>query len=163
MKTRFSITTVVALVIAIMLTACGASPVAIADLPKFPDATELKPGESRIGDTLQNNMATDASMRQAAGVGGKTEQIGFSLPVETTWDKVKGFYADKLKAAGWSEGMGGIANQVVDVNKMMDVANDQSPIKTTIFSRGNQVLSVIWVQLPTDDTVKELILSLSTR
>ena len=65
--------------LALLLAACGAAPSTIADLPVYPGAVELKPGESAIGDTLQGNMEQDAAMREAMGVGGSTEQRGFSL------------------------------------------------------------------------------------
>ncbi|MEO6063017.1 MAG: hypothetical protein ABIQ99_13855 [Thermoflexales bacterium] len=65
-----------------MMTACagGGAAIEMKDLPVYPGATVLKPGESRIAETLKQNMANDAQVRQAAGTGGKTEQAGFKFP-----------------------------------------------------------------------------------
>jgi hypothetical protein len=142
----------------------GSSPAAISELPVYPNAVELKEGESNIGDTLAQNMQQDAAMRQAIGVGGQTEQRGFTLPSETTWDQVKAFYEKELTAGGWSSGLGGIANSVVDVNAMMEAANQGNELfKTALWSKGKQTLTVVMVTDPTDETQKQLILSLSTQ
>jgi hypothetical protein len=96
------------------------------------------------------------------GAGGKTEQKGFELPKEAGWDAVKGFYTDKLKAAGWSEGMGnGIAGNLV--GNVLDVANQANDLfKMAAYSKGNQTLSVMYLVMP-DSNDKVLMLSLSTR
>jgi hypothetical protein len=150
------------LTLALLLAGCGAKPLTIADLPTYPDAVELKPGESQIGDTLQQNMQQDAAMRDAAGVGGSTEQQGFTLPANASWEAVKGFYSEQLKAAGWAEGMGGpgggMASQIID---QANTGNDM--FQTAMFSKDKQVLSVIRVASPTDPKTVELVLSLSTR
>jgi hypothetical protein len=150
------------LVMALALAGCGPTPVTIADLPVYPDAVELKPGESAVGDVLAQNMQQDAAVREAAGTGGSTEQRGFSLPAGATWDDVKGFYTTELKAAGWEEGMGGpggdLAGQI-----MAQASQGNDLFQTTLFSRGDQVLSVIRVANPVDPSQVELVLSLSTR
>ena len=102
MKSTMRLLTLLTLLLsALLLGACGSKPVTLADLPVYPGATELKPGESSIADTLKNNGQQDAAMRQAAGVGGSTTQKGFNLPADATWDQVKAFYTDKLKASGF--------------------------------------------------------------
>jgi hypothetical protein len=145
------------------LTACGGSTSA-GSLPKFPGATELKAGESAIGNTLANNMKQDAAMRQAMGAGGKTEQTGFKLPAAATWEQVKSFYEKELKAAGWESGLGGIAGGVVDINAVMGAANQgNSLFQTAMWSKGKQTLTVNMIVDPVDKTQKQLILSLSSR
>ena len=145
-----------------LLTACGGGAAAIADLPVYPEARELKAGESTIGDTLKNNMEQDKAMRDAVGAGGKTEQRGFKAPAGATWDKVKAFYADKLKADGWSEGAGGIAGSMVsDVMNQVNSSNEM--FQTALFSKGNQTLTVVRVVNPVDTNDVELVLSLSSR
>jgi hypothetical protein len=154
---------VIAMVL-VSLSACGSQPATPATLPVYTGATELKEGESTLGSTLANNNQLDAQMRQAAGVGGKTEQKGFKLPSEATWDQVKGFYVEKLKADGWNEGMGGIAGSAVDVNKMMEAANQgNDTVKMMLFSKGSQTLTVIMLKSPVDATQQELILSLASQ
>jgi hypothetical protein len=150
------------LTLALVLGGCGAAPVKIADLPAFPGAVELQPGESAMGDVLAQNMQQDAAMREAAGVGGSTEQRGFSLPADATWDAVKGFYTEQLKAAGWAEGMGGPAGDMAS-QIMAQASQGNDLFQTTIYSKGNQVLNVVRVASPTDPSVVELVLSLSTR
>jgi hypothetical protein len=147
----------------VVLAACGGS-VAAKDLPVYTGAVELKAGESNIGDTLAKNMQQDASLRQAVGAGGKTEQKGFTLPAETTWEQVSSFYEKELTKAGWSKGLGGIANSLVDVNAIMETTNkDNDLFKTTIFSKNKQTLTVVMVTDPTDAKQKQLLLSLSSQ
>lgn len=156
------ITLLASLSLALLLAACGAAPATIADLPVYPGAVELKPGESAIGDTLQENMQQDAAMREAAGLGGSTEQRGFSLTADAGWDAIKGFYSEQLKAKGWQEGMGGPGGGMV--SQMLEQANQGNELfQTAMYSKDKQVLSVVRVASPTDPDVVELILSLSTR
>ncbi len=150
-----------ALVAGAFLVACGGA-AKLADLPVYTNATELKAGESTIGDTLNKNMAQDKAMREAVGVGGKTEQRGFKLPADATWDQVKAFYTEKLKADGWSEGMGGIGGNLVN-NVMSEVNKSNDMVQTALFSKGNQTLTVLRAVNPTNASEVELILSLSTR
>lgn len=149
--------------LALILGGCGGSaPATIADLPTYPGAVELKPGESVIGDTLEQNMQQDAAMRESMGLGGSTEQRGFSLPADADWAAVKGFYTEQLKAAGWQEGMGGPGGNMA--SQMMEQANQGNDLfQTTMFSKGKQVLTVVRVASPTDPDTVELVLSLSTR
>lgn len=151
----------VALVALVVLSGCGSlggsSPVGINDLPVYPGAIELKAGDSRIADTLANNSQQISALSQSAGVGGKTEQKGFSLPKDAAWDAIKKFYDDKLKSAGWSEPNSMASNILAQVNSQNDA------FQTVIYTRGNQNLSVLRVML--DPTTKDmaLIYSLSTR
>jgi hypothetical protein len=163
MKTTMRLLTLITLLSsALLLAACGSKPVAMADLPVYPGATALKPGESNIADTLKNNGQQDAAVRQAAGVGGSTEQKGFDLPTEATWDQVKTFYTDKLKAGGWAEGMGGPGGNIA--SQMMAQANQGNDLfQTTIFSKDKQTLTVIRVADPIDKSKVQLILSLSSQ
>ncbi len=118
-----------------MLVACGGSLVTIAELPVYPDAKELAAGESAIGNTLQKNMSQDAALRQTAGAGGKTEQRGFTLPADASWEKVNAFYTEKLKAAGWAEGLGGPGGNIAsEMLKTVNESNDA--FQTGMFSKG---------------------------
>ena len=146
-----------------MMTACGGgAAMEIKDLPVYPGATELKPGESRIAETLQKNMEQDAQIRNAAGTGGKTEQKGFKFPGDASWDKVKTFYTDKLKATGWSEGIGGPGGAIAN-NVLNQVNAQNSAFQNTIYSKGNQTLAVFRMADPTDKSSVVVIASLSTR
>ena len=147
----------------IILPACGGNTSA-GDLPKFPDAIELKAGENAIGNTLAQNMKQDTAIRQAMGAGGNTEQMGFKLPAGTTWEQVKNFYDKELKAFGWESGLGSVAGGFVDINAVMGAANQGNDLfQTAIWSKGKQTLTLAMVTSPTDKKQRELILSLSTR
>lgn len=140
--------------------ACGGSNVTLSELPVFPGAKELKAGESKMGDTLKNNMATDKKLRESMGplaAKGSIEQMGFSLASKTTWKEVKGYYDQKLKAQGWESGLGGIAGKFVDVNKAVNTGNNKMA-KTIIYSKGSQNLTILMLTTPN----KKLILSLSS-
>ena len=104
MKNKFFIPLGIWIVCLLIQPACGGT-TASGDLPKYPGAVELKAGESAIGSTLAQNMKQDAALRQAVGTGGKTEQRGFKLPGDTTWEQVKSFYDRELKAGGWESGL----------------------------------------------------------
>ncbi len=165
MKTKMLFAFLVMLAVSlVMLTACGGGTAAAKDLPVYTGAVELKPGESTVGDTLAKNMEQDAALRQAMGAGGKTEQKGFKLPADTTWDQVNAFYDKDLKATGWSNGLGGLAGSFVDLNAVMKTANEGNDLfKIAIWSKDKQTLSVVMTTSPTDSQDKELLLSLSTR
>jgi hypothetical protein len=139
------------------LAACGGSAAAtLGDIPAYPGATELKPGESNLGDTLANNNQADAAMRGQVGVGGKTEQKGFNLPKDAKWDQIKGFYDEKLKASGWGTNslVGGIMDQANQGNTLFQTSNWQ---------KGTQNVTVLMVTSPTNADEKQLIISLSSQ
>ncbi len=149
---------VLALTLAVM-TACGggAQAIKIGDVPVYPGATELQPGDSKIADTLAKNSQQITAMTKSMGAGGQTDQKGFSLPADASWDAVKKFYDDKLKSTGWSEPNSTASNVLAQMNAQNDA------FQTVIYQRGNQSLSVIRVMI--DPTSKEavLIFSLTTR
>jgi len=147
----------------LLLAACGSKTSGLGDLPVFPGSTELKAGDSRIGETLARNNEQDSAMRNAMGAGGQTEQRGFSLPADTIWDKVKSYYETELKSRGWTSGLGGIVGGIVDINAMMNTANKSNNLfQTMIWSKGKQTLTIILTISPTDASQKTLIQSLST-
>src|SRR5262245_21116495 len=139
------------------LAACGGSAAAtLNDIPAYPGATELKPGESNIADTLANNNQADAAMRGQIGVGGKTEQKGFNLPKDANWDQIKAFYDEKLKAGGWG------TNSLV--SGIMDQANQGNGLfQTANWQKDKQNVTIVMVTSPTEPDVKELVVSLSTQ
>lgn len=151
--------TLATLLFALILTlvaACGTQPVALADIPVYPGATELKPGESPIGDTLGSNNQQDALLRSQLNLGGKTEQKGFQMPAGVTWDQVRSFYDEQLKQTGWASNnlVGGILEQANQGNDSFRIANWQ---------RDKQNVSVILLALPTTPDQQQLIVSLSTQ
>ena len=156
-----TLTKLLAVVLAVLtlftLAACGGSAAAtLGDIPAYPGATELKPGESNLGDTLANNNQADAAIRGQVGVGGKTEQKGYSLPKDAKWDQIKGFYDEKLKAGGWGTNslVGGIMEQANQGNTLFQTANWQ---------KGTQNVTVVMVTSPTNADEKELVISLSSQ
>ncbi len=152
----------VCLLIAVLLS-CGGKPAAMTDIPVFPGAVELKAGTNAVGDTLSQNEKTDAAVRQAAHAGGKIEQRAWQLPAGVTWTEVKSFYEEKLQATGWQSGLGGIGGGFVDVNKMMNEANQSNSMsQTVLFSKGKQTLTLIMLASPSKKDGKQLIVSLAT-
>jgi hypothetical protein len=161
-KRTWPIVPVVLLAIA-FTPACGGKPVAMNDIPVFPGAVELTAGTSSIADTLRQNEATDAAMRQAIQAGGKVEQRAWQLPGGKAWPEVKAFFEEQLPTSGWQSGMGGAGGGFVDVNKMMETVNQANPVsQTMIFSRGKQTLTLLVLALPGSQDGKQLIVSLAT-
>ncbi len=106
------------------LAACGGggASATLDDVPAYPNATALKPGENPMADTLVKNM------QQAGSMGQKLEQKMFMLPGDTSWDTVKSFYTDKLTGAGWTS-----TNLPIPDNDMF---------KMTVWTKGSQSLTV---------------------
>ncbi len=168
MQIRKTIQFLTIIIITSLMSACGSllgsSAVPIGELPVYPDAVELEAGNSLLADTLARNEATDAAVRQAAGVGGSTEQRGFQLPAGATWDEVNSYYAKELEANGWSSGLGGIAGGLIDVNEVMKAANQgNDAFNTAIWSKDKQNLTVMMIIDPTNPQEKALLLSLATQ
>jgi hypothetical protein len=128
----------------VTLTACGApAPAAtLADVPAFTGATELKPGENPIADTLVENM------KQAGTMGTSLEQKVFAAPADAGWDAVKSFYDGKLGESGWKPASMPVA---MPANDMFQLA---------IYQRGSQNLTVMLLTDPSSSD-KFLIYSLS--
>jgi hypothetical protein len=157
MTTRTKLLATVLLLCTLILAACGGSPPAtLGDIPAYPGAVELKPGESNIADTLAKNNQTDAALRAQLGTGGKTEQKGYGLPKDANWDQVKGFYDEKLKAGGWGTNslVGGIMEQANQGNDLFKTANWQ---------KDKQNVTIVMVTLPTNADQKQLLISLSSQ
>ena len=151
----------VALLVLIVLAACSSKPVNLSELPVYTGAVEHSADKGGIGGTLANNNQIDAAMRNAGGVGGNTEQKGYRLPKETTWDALKRFYDEKLISSGWKGGAGGKAGNMA--TEIMNVANQNNPLmQTAIWSKGKQTLTIMLMTNPINKTEKDLIFSLST-
>lgn len=141
------------------LVACGGGEVTISDLPVYPDAAALVPGEDPIADTLVQNMEQNAALQSSMGTGGSLEQKAFSLPAGTTWDDVNNFYTEQLD--GWESGMGGVAGDMA--NDILASANAGNELfQTAMWSNGNQILTVIRQADPTNPEAIYLFLSLNT-
>lgn len=109
-----------------------------------------------IADTLADNNQTDAAFRGQLGLGGSVEQKSFSLPADTSWDDVKAFYDEKLKADGW-----GTNNLVSGIMEQANQSNDR--FRTANWQKSKQNLTVMMVASPVNPDEKELILSLATQ
>jgi hypothetical protein len=166
MKDNFLIKLSICFVVLFLLWSCGNKPVSLEDIEVYPGAVVLKAGESRTGDTLAKNVKTHKDLTESMGsLAGSTQldQRGFQLPEDTQWNEVKTFYEEKLSKSGWTLGLGGVAAQFVDVNKMMESGSDENSMThTVIFSKGNQKLTVIMTTSPVNKKDKTLILSLTT-
>lgn len=144
-----------------LLAACGAKAVAIADIPAYPGATQLNPGDDPVADTLAQNMKQDAELRTGLGVGGSIEQMAYKLPADASWDAVSKFYTDELTGDGWKAGMGGPGGDLAgDIMNQMNEGNDL--FQTTIFSKGKQTLTIVRQADPINPSSIYLIFSLAT-
>ncbi len=149
-----------------LLTACGSKPAAMTDIPVYPQAIELKPGESEVDEVLANNIKDDAVMRKVmepVASGGRLEQKSFELPEGTKWENILDFYQENLTQAGWSIGFGGVPRQVADVATVLDDSDQGSkPFQATLFIKGKQYLGIVMVTPFPDENYQELQLSLVT-
>ena len=144
-----------------VLAACGSPTATLNDIPAVSGATELVSGEDPIADTMVQNMQQDAQLRTQIGVGGSIEQKAYRLPVDTSWDKVKSFYATTLEGDGWTSGLGGAGGDLA--SGIMDSANAANPLfQTAVWSRGKQNLTVIRTVDPTNEEDVFLMLSLAS-
>ena len=138
----------------LLLVACGGggggAPATLADIPAYTGATELKPGESTIADTLVKNM------QQSQAAGANIEQKGFNLPKDAQWSPINSFYEEKLKASGWS-----VNTTVNSIMAQANAGNDM--VKMANWQKGKQNLSIIMVIDPTNQDKKQLIMSLATQ
>ncbi len=151
----------VALVMVLALSGCGSKAATVSQIPTYPGAVALKPGDDPVADTLEKNMQQDASLRASMGAGGKIEQQAFKLPADATWDAVKAFYDQKLTADGWKSGVGGLGGSIA--SQALEAANQGSDaMKLAMWSKGKQVLTVFRLMADPTATQPYLIYSLNT-
>lgn len=161
MKSRIPFVFVLLALLALLLAACGSKPATVNDIPAYPNATALQPGEDPIADTLVNNMAQDASLRANIGVGGSIEQMAYRLPEGTTWDQVKSYYDKELDGAGWKSGMGGPGGGLA--SSIMDSVNTGNDLfQMASWNKGKQILTLIRNVNPTNESEVYLLMSLNT-
>jgi hypothetical protein len=85
------------LLLLLLLAACGGSPpVTMSDIPRFPGATLVEPGQSEAGDNLAQSLAGQAL---------QSSVLVYRLPEGGSWEEVKAFYADELAKEGWNASM----------------------------------------------------------
>src|ERR1051325_7797625 len=75
------------------LAACGGgSPATLATIPLPPYVTQLEAGGNPLADSIAG------SFHQLKGPQGSTVEVQvYTLPADTAWDQVKGFYEDEIK------------------------------------------------------------------
>ena len=161
MKSKGLFVFVLLALLAFLLAACGGEPATVSEIPAYPDATALQPGEDPIADTLVSNMEQEANLRTNIGVGGSIEQMAYRLPAGTTWDQVKSFYDGELDSAGWESGMGGPGGNLA--SDIMESANTGNELfQMASWNKGDQILTLIRNINPTDESQVYLIMSLNT-
>jgi hypothetical protein len=134
----------VALLVLLSLVACGpaATPATLSDIPAYPEAKALQPGENQMADTLVQNV------QMAGQMGQKLDQKIFTLPQTASWDQVKSFYSDKLSGSGWS-------------STSLPIP-DNEVTQMSLWTRGTQSLTVMRLTEPiSKDTF--LLFSLATQ
>jgi hypothetical protein len=166
MKFNSLIALAIFFIVLVLFISCGSKPVSLDDVEVYPGAVALKAGESRIGDTLAKNVKTHDDLKGNMGplaAATQLDQRGFQLPGDTQWNGVRKFYEESLKKAGWTLGLGGVAGQFVDVNKMMNTGGDDNNMTHSfLFSKGNQRLTIIMTTSPINKNDKTMVFSLTT-
>ena len=147
--------TIIVLLLFTLIGCGGGPPTTLGDIPTYTGATELKPGESAVADTLVQNMEQNKALTGQIGVNATVEQKAFTVPADATWDDVKKFYDEKLTGSGWSSN-----SMMSNVMAQANTGNDQFQIAN--WQKGKQNLSVIMIADPTGDNTKMLITSLAS-
>jgi len=127
----------------------------ISELPTYPGATELKPGESQVIDPLFGPAQRETPPFIGLGIEVEKSQRNFRMPPDTTFADVKAFYTDKLLAGGWREDPA--------MREFTDNANQQvTNMQGAVWVRVDQSLLIV---MATDATTgeKEVTLSMATR
>lgn len=138
------------------LVGCGGSaPATLSAIPTYTGATELKPGESAVADTLVQNMKQNQALTGQLGVNATIEQKAFTTSAEVTWDDVKKFYDEQLTSAGWSSN-----SMISTVMAQTNAGNDQFQLAN--WQKNKQNLSVIMLADPANEGAKMLIVSLAS-
>ena len=75
----------------VTVSACGAPPATMSDIPVPPDSKPLEKGKNVIADAGVNAMQQALDAQQL-----KSEVKLYAVPSSTTWAQVKSFYTSKL-------------------------------------------------------------------
>lgn len=145
----------VALAVCTLVGCGGSAPATVGVIPTYAGASELKPGESPVADTLVKNMEQNQALTGSLGVNAKVEQKAFTLPQDASWDVVQKFYDEKLSGSGWSSN-----SMVSSALAQSNQGNDQFQIAN--WQKGKQNLSLILIADPSNAGTKLLIMSLAT-
>ena len=92
---RYLATLIVAACAALALAACGAEPLTLADIPAYPAASALAPGQNPLADSLAE------TMRSSSG-GPDVEVAAYALPADAALEQVEQHYDGALPGAGWA-------------------------------------------------------------
>lgn len=127
------------MLVLVVLSACGGStPIALADVPKFPNSAPMQAGTNMFADTVLEQFNTTMSQQNL-----KLEQQLYTIPKETTWEDIKSFYnsnseitakdwtpssemtqeSEGFSSMGWSRNGG---RQVLMVGHSPDLLNNNS-------------------------------------
>ena len=82
--------------LALLLAACAAQPLVLADMPLFAGAVTLADGEHSLADQTREAMAASAE-----GQGLAAEFAAYTLPEATTWADLTSFYKEELANSDW--------------------------------------------------------------
>jgi hypothetical protein len=92
MKAFKSISATLLIVLALVaVTACGAPPAVMSDIPVPPDSKPLEKGQNVVADAGLDAMQQALDAQQL-----KSEVKLYAVPASMTWDQVKTFYTGKL-------------------------------------------------------------------
>jgi hypothetical protein len=86
----------IVLLVATLLTACGGKAVTIGELPIPPDARPLETGANALADQIATSMTESLST-----AGSSTEITMYTLPATASWEQLKSYYGDQLAQGDW--------------------------------------------------------------
>lgn len=84
------------MVLLVVLGACAAQPLTLADMPLFSGAVTLADGEHSLADQVR-----EAMQDSAEGQGLAAEFAAYTLPGATTWADLTSFYKEELTNSDW--------------------------------------------------------------
>lgn len=140
------LTFVLAALILLAVAGCGTEPVSISDIPVYPGAESMAPGQNEMADGL-----ADVIQESSGGEGVNVDIKLYSLPADTTWEDIKSYYngemagtdwkteadlgneSEVFSTIGWSRG-GGASEQALIVGYVADILGGDAFMIVGLFS-----------------------------
>jgi ABC-type glycerol-3-phosphate transport system substrate-binding protein len=142
MVLMFILSTLILLAVA----GCGTEPLLMSDIPVYPGAESMARGQNEMADSL-----ADVIKESSGGEGVDVEIDLYSLPPDTTWEDIKGYYngeiadtdwqveaelgneSEVFSTIGWSRG-GGASEQALIVGYVADIIGGDAFMIVGLFS-----------------------------
>lgn len=93
---RTILTFVLTALVLLAVAGCGTEPVSIGDIPVYPGAEPMERGQNAMADEL-----ADVIKESSGGEGVNVDINLYSLPSDTTWEDIKGYYNGEIASTDW--------------------------------------------------------------